>query len=87
MSSQRPDDIVQLTTAANPMEAHLVEQTLRSAGIRCQVVGDYLDAGIGDIPGVRPEVWVHRHDLAEAEAALAAKAPPAPDEETDEPAA
>ena len=60
-------DIVRLMTAQNPAEAHVTEQALRDAGIECQVVGDYLDAGIGDIPGFRAEVWVHRNDLAAAE--------------------
>jgi transglutaminase-like putative cysteine protease len=52
--------------AQNPAEAHVIEQALRAAGIDSNVVGDYLDAGIGDIPGVRAEVWVHRHDLEAA---------------------
>ena len=71
MPAENPDDVVRLATAQNPMQAHLWEQALRQAGIRCKVVGDYLDAGIGDIPGVRAEVWVHRDDLAQAEAILA----------------
>lgn len=70
MARPNPDDVVTLTTAQNPAEAHVIEQALRQAGIRCQVVGDYLDAGIGDIPGVRPEVLVHRDDLAAAQEAL-----------------
>jgi hypothetical protein len=65
-----PDDVVRLVTAANPPEAHLIEQALRDEGIACRVVGDFLNAGIGDIPGVRPEVWVHRDDVARAEAVL-----------------
>ena len=71
MPAENPDDVVRLATAQNPMQAHLWEQALRQAGIRCKVVGDYLEAGIGDIPGVRAEVWVHRDDLAQAEAILA----------------
>ena len=54
------------TTASNPAQAHILEQALDAAGIRATVVGDYLDAGIGDIPGVQPEVWVRREDLARA---------------------
>jgi hypothetical protein len=64
------DDIVRLATAANPVQAHIWEQALQEAGIRCKVVGDFLDAGIGDIPGVSPELWVHRDDLARAEEIL-----------------
>jgi hypothetical protein len=34
------------------------------------VLGDYLDAGLGDIPGLSAEVWVETADLARAEAIL-----------------
>jgi Putative prokaryotic signal transducing protein len=64
------EDIVRLATAANPVQAHIWEQALQEAGIRCKVVGDFLDAGLGDIPGVSPELWVHRDDLARAEEIL-----------------
>lgn len=64
------DEIVRLATASNPQEAYVWEQALRDEGIRCQVVGDYLDAGIGDISGLRPEVWVHREDLDRAQKIL-----------------
>lgn len=70
MSAESPDDVVRLATAQNPVQAHVWEQALRDAGIRCKVVGDYLNAGIGDIPGLQAEVWVHRDDLARAEALL-----------------
>jgi Putative prokaryotic signal transducing protein len=70
MSERDPHDVVRLTTAANPVEAHMIEQALEAEGIACKVVGDYLDAGIGDIPGVRAEVWVHQDDVAAAEAVL-----------------
>jgi hypothetical protein len=64
------DDIVRLATAQNPIQAHIWEQALKEEGIRCKVVGDFLDAGVGDIPGVSAEVWVHRDDLARAEEVL-----------------
>jgi hypothetical protein len=70
MAPSDPHDVVRLSTASNPAQAHIMEQALRAEGISCKVVGDFLDAGIGDIPGVRPEVWVHRDDLARAEAIL-----------------
>src|SRR5262249_15819578 len=70
MSTHEPDDIVCLATAPNPMQAHVWEQALREEGIRCKVVGDYLDAGSGDIPGVRAEIWVHRDDVTAAQAVL-----------------
>jgi hypothetical protein len=70
MNSQNPDDVVCLATADNPLQAHIWEQALQAEGIRAKVVGDYLDAGFGDIPGLRAEVWVHRDDLAAAEEVL-----------------
>ena len=71
MSAQNPrDDIVRLASAANPLEAHIWEQALKEAGIQSRVVGDFLDAGVGDIPGVQAEIWVHRDDLARAEEVL-----------------
>jgi hypothetical protein len=63
-------NIVRLARASNPAEAHLIEQVLEEEGIRSQVVGDYLDAGIGDIPGIQAEVWVERDDLARAREVL-----------------
>jgi len=70
MSADPSDDIVRLATVPNPAQAHLWEQALRQAGVRCKVVGDYLDAGIGDIPGLRAEIWVHREDVAAGEEVL-----------------
>ena len=64
------DDVVRLMTAANPAEAHIVEQALRAEGISCRVVGDYLDASFGDLPGLQPEIWVHQRDRARAEELL-----------------
>jgi hypothetical protein len=69
-SADRSKDVVRLATAANPVEAHIWEEALLSEGIKCRVVGDYLEAGIGDMPAVGPEVWVHRDDLARAEEIL-----------------
>ena len=81
MSRAESDDIVRLVTATNPAQAHIWEQALRDAGIPCRVVGDYLDAGVGDIPGVRAELWVHRDDVARAEAVLKEVEAPGADEE------
>lgn len=85
MSTEHPDDIVRLTSAPNPMQAHIWEQALKEEGIRCKVVGDYLDAGLGDIPGMSAEVWVHRDDLARAEAVLREHHPEAGDESDEGP--
>ena len=66
------DDIVRLATAGNRAEADVWRQALEEEGIACKVVGDYLEAGFLDAPGVRPEVWVHRNDLERAAAVLEA---------------
>ena len=76
MAERDPHDVVRLTTASNPLEAHMLAQALEAEGISCKVVGDFLDAGIGDIPGVRAEVLIHRDDVAAAEAVLKARRQP-----------
>lgn len=63
-------DLVRLATAVNPFEAHIWQQALEEEGIRCQVLGDYLDAGVGDIPGIEAEVWVEAADRDRAETVL-----------------
>jgi hypothetical protein len=78
------DDIVRLATAANPAEAHVWCQALKDEGISCKVVGDFLEAGFIDAPGMRPEVWVHRSDLERAGAFLEAHRGPAEGTESDE---
>jgi hypothetical protein len=65
-----PDDIVRLATAPNPVQAHIWADALKAEGIRCKVVGDYLDAGLGDIPGMSSEVWVHKEDEGRAKKIL-----------------
>lgn len=70
MNLQEQHDVVRLAAAANPFQAHIWQQALEQEGIRCQVLGDYLDAGIGDIPGFSAEVWVETADLPRAEEIL-----------------
>jgi Putative prokaryotic signal transducing protein len=70
MHSTDQHEIARLASAANPFQAHIWQQALQQEGIRCQVLGDYLDAGIGDIPRFSAEVWVETADLARAEAIL-----------------
>jgi hypothetical protein len=70
MSTERPDDIVRLVTAENPAQAHIWEQALLEEGIKCMVVGDYLDASFGDLPGLKPELWVHQGNERRAEAII-----------------
>ena len=81
MATPTRDDIVPLTTASTPAQAHLWQQVLDGAGIRSEVVGDYLDAGIGDIPGFRAELWVHRDDMERALEVLRDKVPREPGSE------
>ena len=69
-SLENQHDVVRLAAAANPFQAHIWQQALQQQGIHCQVLGDYLDAGIGDIPGMAAEVWVEAADLARAEEIL-----------------
>ena len=82
-----PDDIVRLASATNPQEAYLWQQALEEEGIQSRVVGDMLDAGLGDVPGIRPEVWVHRDDFDRARKILQAheRPPAAPPEANPEP--
>ena len=70
--NMQSDDIVHLATARNSVEANIWRQALEDEGISCQVVGDMLDAGIGDVGSVKAEVWVHVNDLEQARAFLAA---------------
>ena len=70
MFTRTTEVVVRLTTAPNPPIAHIWDQALASAGIRSIVVGDYLDAGLGDVPGMQPEIWVHRDDVQRAEQVL-----------------
>jgi hypothetical protein len=66
MSAEQEDEIVRLATALTPEQAYIWRDALQAEGISCQVVGDYLDAGIGDISGLSPEIWVHRDDVDRA---------------------
>jgi hypothetical protein len=84
MSTEPSDDIVRLATAPNPAQAHIWEQALRQAGVRCKVVGDFLDAGLGDIPGLRAEIWVHKDDVERGEAVLREMQEAGADAESDE---
>ena len=70
MHSTDQHEMARLAAAANPFQAHIWQQALQREGIRCQVLGDYLDAGIGDIPGMGAEVWVEAAHLPRAEAIL-----------------
>jgi hypothetical protein len=70
MAAEDRYGLVRLATAANPVLAHIWQQALQEEGLHCQVLGDYLDAGLGDIPGFSAELWVETADFARAEAIL-----------------
>jgi putative signal transducing protein len=61
---EKKNDLVRLCSAANAFQAHIWQQGLEREGIHCQVLGDYLDGGIGDISGITAEIWVEPADLA-----------------------
>lgn len=63
-------DLVHLATAVNPFETHIRQQALQQEGIRCQVPGDYLDAGVGNIPDIEAGVWVEADNLDRAKTIL-----------------
>jgi len=70
MTSEETQDMVRLASAATPFEAHIWEQALLEAGIRCRVLDDKLRGGVGTVPGVRSEIWVQDTQQERAEAIL-----------------
>ncbi len=66
MSNQHEENIVCVAHALTPAEAHIWQNALEEEGIRCKVVGDFLEAGIGNISGLRAELWVHEEDAERA---------------------
>ena len=84
MSEQHPDDIVRLAKATTSAEAFIWRNALEDEGIECKVVGDMLDAGIGDIPGMQAEIWVHRNDVARAQEILSRQSTTSSDEDEEE---
>ena len=69
-TTEKLHEPVRLAAATNPVLAHIWQQALEDQGIQCQVLGDYLDAGIGDISGISAEVWVDSADQVRAETIL-----------------
>jgi hypothetical protein len=70
MPSEAHPDFVRLTSAPNSFEAGIWQQALQDAGIRCEVLGDYLEAGIGNLPGMSVELWVEAANLTRAQEIL-----------------
>jgi hypothetical protein len=64
------EEVVKLAEALNPQQAYVWRQALLDEGIDCRVVGDGLDVTFGDMPGTRPEIWVHQADYERAHAIL-----------------
>jgi hypothetical protein len=70
MPSEDQHELVRLASAANAFQAHIWQQALQEEGIRSEVLGDYLAAGLGDIQGLSAEVWVETPELTRAQAIL-----------------
>jgi hypothetical protein len=70
MHDQHDDNIVCLATSLSPAQAHIWQNALEDEGIRAQVVGDFLEAGLGNIPGLGAELWVHADDVERAKELL-----------------
>ena len=61
-----PDEMMdsqplEVYSAADLQEAHLIKNVLENAGIEARVVGDHLQGAVGDLPalGIAPRVWVN----------------------------
>ncbi len=70
MSSELSHEMVRLAAASNSFQAGIWRDALRREGIRCEVLGNNLEGGIGDIPGISVEVWVDASEWKRAEAIL-----------------
>src|SRR5262245_47365314 len=70
MATPLDHDVVRVATAPNPAAAHIWQNALEEEGIKAHVVGEFLDVGIGNVPGFQPEIWVRRDDVARAEEIL-----------------
>lgn len=69
-TTEDPRNLVRLAAALNSFQAHLWQQGLEQEGIRCKVLGDFLEASLADLPGSSPEIWVEAADLSRAEEVL-----------------
>lgn len=64
-----PEDVVRVATGSL-VAVELYREALAADGIAARVVGDDLSAGIGSALPDAVELWVHRADVAAAEAAI-----------------
>lgn len=60
----------QLHAARTAMEAHLVRGLLAAEGIQCEVRGEHLTSGWGELPGDVCGVWVTAEHYERAHAVL-----------------
>ena len=67
---QVDSQVVCLTTAPNPRQAHIWHDALHAEGIHSHVVCDYRDLGSDDTHGIEAEIWVTRQDIAQAKRLL-----------------
>ena len=80
--------MVQVYSASDPADAHLVHDMLDRAGIRAVIQGENLFGGRGGLPispGTAPSVWVNEADFERARALIDERearrktSPPPPD--------
>jgi len=71
--SDESDRIVEVYSAGNAAEAHMVKLALDDAGIESRVVGELLNGVVGEIPVgdvSTPRVWVHEDDAVAARSTI-----------------
>ena len=59
---------LEVYSAVDVPEAHLVQTVLEEAGIEARIVGDHLQGAVGDLPAVSiaPRIWVHAQNFEKA---------------------
>ncbi|MCZ2340690.1 MAG: DUF2007 domain-containing protein [Bacteroidales bacterium] len=66
---RNPDDIVRVASG-NLIQVEVWRDAITDAGIASRIVGDDLSGSFGSVLPGSVELWVHREDLAVAEAAI-----------------
>lgn len=62
-------EVVEVYSAANPVEAHAIRNLLEQAGIEARVVGDIIRMAGGELPlgqVTAPRIWVREADVGRA---------------------
>ena len=59
---------LEVYSAVDVPEAHLVHAVLKEAGIEARIVGEHLQNAVGDLPAVSiaPRIWVHAQNFERA---------------------